>query len=107
LGEQVKVEVADTGVGIPAEEISHIFDDFYRGDIIRITQDLGREAKGAGLGLSVSRKIVESHGGRIWAESPNPDTDCGSRITFVLSKSPRESPPEHQESGAAADPQTR
>ena len=96
LGEQVKLEVADTGVGIPPDQISQVFDDFYRGDTIRITRELGRDAKGAGLGLSIARKIVESHGGRIWAESPNPETGRGSRFSLLLRKGPREAPAERE-----------
>ncbi|MBL7127332.1 MAG: response regulator, partial [Dehalococcoidales bacterium] len=44
------------------------------------------EVSGAGIGLSVSKKIVEAHGGRIWAESPNPETGVGTRVNFVLPK---------------------
>lgn len=86
LGTELRLDVGDTGVGIPKEELSHIFDDFYRGDPVRIMNSLGREAKGTGLGLSIARKIVESHGGRIWAESPDPDTAVGSRFTVLLPK---------------------
>jgi len=76
----LRVEVADTGVGISAEDLPRIFDDFYRG----VAGDT--EAKGAGLGLSISKKIIEAHGGRIWVESPCPETGKGSKFIFTLPK---------------------
>jgi len=76
----LRVEVADTGVGISNEDLPRIFDDFYRG----VAGDT--EAKGAGLGLSISKKIIETHGGRIWVESPCPETGKGSKFVFTLPK---------------------
>jgi signal transduction histidine kinase len=69
----VEVEVADSGEGIPAAEGERVFEAFYRGDSAR-----GEE--GAGLGLAISRAIVEAHGGRIWLEDANP----GTRVRFTL-----------------------
>jgi len=79
--EGLHVEVMDTGVGIAAEELPKIFDDFYRG--------VDTEKAGAGLGLSIVKRIVEAHGGKIWAESPNPEEKLqrGSKFTFTLPKS--------------------
>lgn len=74
----VEVEVADTGIGIPAKELPRIFDGFYRG--------LDIAERGAGLGLSITKKIVEAHHGRIWAVSPCPETGKGSKFTFTLPK---------------------
>ena len=57
----VEVEVADSGEGIPAGDGERVFEAFYRGDA-------SRGEDGAGLGLAISRAIVEAHGGRIWLE---------------------------------------
>jgi signal transduction histidine kinase len=69
----VEVEVADSGEGIPAAQSERVFDAFYRGDS-------ARDGDGAGLGLAISRAIVEAHGGRIWLE----DADPGTRVRFTL-----------------------
>jgi signal transduction histidine kinase len=63
-GDSAVVMVSDTGVGIGAEDIPHLFDRFYRVDKART-----REAGGAGLGLSICKNIVEAHGGRIEVRS--------------------------------------
>ncbi|MFC2049724.1 sensor histidine kinase [Chloroflexota bacterium] len=73
------VEVMDTGVGIPPEDLSQLFDDFFRGSNVE-------EAKGTGLGLSIAKRIVEAHRGRIWAETPCAETNKGSKFAFTLPK---------------------
>jgi len=70
---RVEVEVADDGEGIPAADGERVFEAFYRGDAAR-----GEE--GAGLGLAISRAIVEAHGGKIWLEEGAP----GTRVHFTL-----------------------
>jgi signal transduction histidine kinase len=75
---QVSCTVADTGPGIPAEEILHVFERFYRGDRSRARKG----ADGSGLGLAIAKAIVEAHGGRIWVES---ELGQGSRFSFTLS----------------------
>ena len=74
----VQLEVADTGVGISPQELPKIFDDFYRGMKI--------DVQGAGLGLSIAKKIIEAHGGLIWAESPCPESGAGTKFCFTLPK---------------------
>jgi signal transduction histidine kinase len=70
------VEVVDSGEGIAAADLPHIFDRFYRGEKSR-----SRESGGAGLGLSISKGIVEAHGGTIRAETLQPH---GTRISVTL-----------------------
>jgi signal transduction histidine kinase len=72
------VEVMDTGIGVPPEDIPRLFEDFFRASNVEI--------KGTGLGLSISRRIVEAHGGKIWVESPCPENGCGSKFSFTLPK---------------------
>ena len=55
--EHVQVSVSDTGIGLPAQQTDQIFKAFFT-----------TKAHGTGMGLSISRSIVESHGGRLWAE---------------------------------------
>lgn len=78
---EVEVEVSDDGAGIPADERPHVFEPFYRGG-----DDRSRTTDGAGLGLAVSRAIVEAHGGRIWLD-PSP---TGTRMRFTLRSAPLE-----------------
>lgn len=70
----VRFAVRDTGVGMPAESLSRIFERFYR-------VDKSRTGTGTGLGLSISKHIVEAHGGRIWAES---EEGRGSTFYFEI-----------------------
>jgi signal transduction histidine kinase len=72
-GGDVEVEVADDGEGIPPGDGERVFEAFYRGDA-------SRGEDGAGLGLAISRAIVEAHGGRIWLEDGMP----GTRVRFTL-----------------------
>jgi signal transduction histidine kinase len=71
----IEFEVADTGGGIAPEEREKVFTAFYRGGA-----DAARTGPGAGLGLAVSRAIVEAHGGRIWLD----DAVVGTRVRFSL-----------------------
>lgn len=74
--EWVEVSVADTGPGIPSEEANRIFDKFYQ-----VTQAKNQKAVGTGLGLTITKALVEMHGGRIWLES---EVGKGSIFSFTL-----------------------
>lgn len=68
--DRVLISVSDTGTGLPTQQANQIFDAFFT------TKD-----HGTGMGLSISRSIVESHGGRLWAENNSPQ---GARFSFTL-----------------------
>ncbi len=74
----ILLEVMDTGIGISPEELPRIFDDFYRGT--------SAIADGAGLGLSIAKRVVEAHGGKIWVESPCPESEVGTKFNLTLPK---------------------
>jgi len=70
-GTHVTVTVSDTGAGIPADELAHIFDRFYK----------SRDSRGAGLGLAIAKNLVASHGGEISVQS---EPGQGTRLRFTL-----------------------
>jgi signal transduction histidine kinase len=73
---QMEVSVADTGIGIPPEEHTSIFDAFHQvGSTTRGVRE------GTGLGLAITKRLIEQHGGNIWVESA---PGHGSRFTFTL-----------------------
>jgi histidine kinase len=80
---EVFISVADTGIGIPAEHLPHLFTRFYRVDKSRSRQAGG----GSGIGLTIARHMVEAHGGRIWVESAG--VGKGSTFKFTLPVAPR------------------
>jgi signal transduction histidine kinase len=75
VADRIEVEVSDTGTGIAPEERDRVFTAFYRGG-----EDAARSGGGAGLGLAVSRAIVEAHGGEIWLA----EASVGTRVRFSL-----------------------
>lgn len=75
--DEVHIAISDTGLGIPAEHLSHIFTRFYRVDKSR-----SRAGGGSGIGLTIAKSLVEVHGGRIWADSEG--LGKGSTFTFSL-----------------------
>lgn len=81
-GDRVELAVQDNGVGIPAEHRESVFETFGRLH--------GREIDGSGIGLSVCRRVVERHGGRIWIEDPA--TGPGTRFVLTLAAAP-DAPP--------------
>jgi two-component system sensor histidine kinase BaeS len=75
-GEAVQVDVVDQGPGLSPEELSLVFERFYRGDKTR-----SRATGGAGLGLTIVKQLVEAHGGRVWVESTEGQ---GATFSFTL-----------------------
>ncbi len=78
---EIEVAVADTGIGIPAEYLPHIFTRFYR-----VEKSRSRAGGGSGVGLTIAKHLVEAHHGRIWAESAG--ANQGSTFRFTLPISP-------------------
>ena len=77
-GDFIQVVIEDNGKGIAAKDLPNIFDRFYRTDASR-----NSSTGGSGIGLSVVKKIVEEHGGKIWATSRE---ETGTTMYFVLRK---------------------
>ena len=77
-GDFIQVELEDNGKGIEAKNLPNIFDRFYRTDASRNSSQ-----GGSGIGLSIVRKIIEDHGGKIWASSK---LGRGTTISFVIRK---------------------
>lgn len=75
-GREIVVSVADSGDGIPTDDLPHVFERFYRADKSR-----SRVGGGSGLGLSISKSIIEAHGGRIWIDETGA---TGTRVSFSL-----------------------
>ncbi|NQV04702.1 MAG: HAMP domain-containing histidine kinase [Candidatus Omnitrophica bacterium] len=73
-GNSILIEIKDTGIGIPKEELSKVFDEFYRA-----TNAKEIEKDGTGLGLSIAKQVVERHNGKIWVESVQ-----GKGTTFFI-----------------------
>jgi signal transduction histidine kinase len=79
----VRVEVTDTGGGIPAQYLPHVFEDYFR---VRRKEFV----PGAGIGLSTARRIVDAHGGEIWVQSPYSPDQPGSKFICSLPKASAE-----------------
>ena len=80
LEDSVQVSVQDTGIGIPPDKLERIFERFYQVD-----GSTRRRFGGMGLGLAIVKRIVEAHGGRVWAES---ELGKGSTFYFTIPKPP-------------------
>jgi len=76
--DSVQIEISDTGIGIPANELANIFEEFFRASNAK-----KREKDGTGLGLSIVKQIVERHGGEISAQSQEGQ---GTKFTVTLPK---------------------
>ena len=81
-GAAVRVEVADTGRGIAARHLAHVFDRFYRGDD-------ARSSPGAGLGLAIVKSIIELHGGAVEIAS---EQGRGTRVVLTVPRAARPAP---------------
>jgi len=102
-GEKAKLTVKDTGMGIPSEDLPHVFERFYRGDKSR---SRGKDGAGFGLGLSIAYWIVRNHGGEIEVKSklnkgttftvwlPLADKDCAEPTADLKERSPSVAQPE-------------
>jgi signal transduction histidine kinase len=78
---ELVIEITDTGIGIPKEELKKVFDEFYR------ASNVPKDAKeGTGLGLSIVKQIIERHQGKIWVES---EPGVWTRFTLILPKRPK------------------
>jgi signal transduction histidine kinase len=73
---QVKIWITDTGIGMNSEQIQYVFDELYKADPAR------QDHASTGLGLTICKRIVEKHGGKIWVESPGPGK--GTTVFFTL-----------------------
>ena len=78
VGDFIQVEIEDNGKGIASKDLTYIFDSFYRTDVSR-----NSSKGGSGIGLSIVRKILEDHGGKVWATSRE---GIGTIMYFVLRK---------------------
>jgi len=82
MGNYAKVSVKDSGIGIPKEEAANLFTRFYRAkNAVRI------KTEGTGLGLYITKNIIEAHGGKIWVESPASPSQGGEEnkgTTFLF-----------------------
>jgi signal transduction histidine kinase len=85
-GDFATVSVRDTGIGMTEEQVSHMFEEFYRADEQR------SELDSSGLGLAICKRIIEQHGGAIWAESPG--LGHGTTVCFTLPLAEAQTSPE-------------
>ena len=76
--DHVRIDIIDTGIGIPAEELENVFDEFFRASNAK-----KNEKDGTGLGLSIVKQIIEQHGGEISVESVQSQ---GTKFTVILPK---------------------
>jgi len=78
IGDYLRVDIQDTGLGIAENDLPFIFEEFYRAD-----NPINQQVKGTGLGLSLVKYIIEAHQGKIWVKSR---LNEGSTFSFTLPK---------------------
>jgi signal transduction histidine kinase len=83
-GDNVEILISDNGVGIKAEQLSHIFEEFYKVDTSR------HDRSSTGLGLAICKSIIERHGGSIWAESLGSGQGTTVHFTFPTRQGERQ-----------------
>ena len=91
LDDEISIAIEDNGPGITMEDKSKVFDRF-----VQVEKHVGPGYHGMGLGLSISRELIELHGGRIWAES---EPGHGSKFCFTVPKCRQEQPAARQQEG--------
>jgi histidine kinase len=82
-GREVVFRVTDTGLGIAAEHLPHLYERFFRVD-----RSYSQATGSSGIGLPVAKALVEAMGGRIWAESPGPGQGSSFSFTLLISPDP-------------------
>jgi signal transduction histidine kinase len=78
---EAHISVTDTGIGLTTEQFERIFEEFYQ-----VEDHMTRQHGGLGIGLSICRAVIASHGGRVWAQSPG--LGQGSTFTVALPLAP-------------------
>jgi signal transduction histidine kinase len=77
----VRISITDSGIGIPAKDLNYVFEEFYQ-----VGNSLVDKKPGIGLGLSFCRRIVELHGGKIWAESEGEGQGCTINLVLAVAE---------------------
>ena len=84
----IRFSVCENGIGIPAQDLPRMFEELYRASNVQSKDKNANQVPGTGLGLAIVRRILEKYGGKIWVESPCPDTGTGTIFTFILPVAP-------------------